>query len=62
MKPTAPRGRRRVAHPDRIVALRASLSRRLLDRFAALPARVVAALNAVAFISLAAALLILVLV
>ena len=56
------RGRSGAPRPDRLVTLRASRSRRLLERIAALPARVTAALNAVAFVSLAAALLILVLV
>jgi hypothetical protein len=52
----------RPPRPDRIVMLRASRSRRLLDRVAALPPRVTTALNTVAFLSLAAALLVLMLV
>lgn len=47
---------------DRIVVLRAGRGRRLLDRLAALPPRTTVALNALAFVSLAAALLVLVLI
>jgi hypothetical protein len=54
-------GMARAPRRDRTVILRASRSRRLLDRLAALPPRVTAALNVLAFVSLAAALLILLL-
>lgn len=63
MDSRAMRGRDRVAKTDRAVALRASRSRRLLHAIAArVPERGVAVLNGVAFASLAAALVILLLV
>jgi hypothetical protein len=62
MQNPALRGRHRAPRPDRIVTLRASRSRLLLDRItAAVPERAIFALNAVAFVSLASALLILLL-
>lgn len=51
----------REPRPDRMVVLRACWSRQLIEAAANLPARVTVALNTVAFVSLTAALLFLVL-